>query len=92
MGYRIEYTDGIGKRRRRFKRKKGIIPGVCILLLLAALLHPRARSVVRDTLLPGDEAVTVQALEGLVLDLREGEDLSRAVSSFCTFVMEESGA
>jgi hypothetical protein len=38
---------------------------------------------VREVLLPGDPAVTAAALEGFVLDIKEGDTLVDAITAFC---------
>lgn len=60
-----------------------------VFLLLVGVFWPQGRQTLRDILLPGDWAVTASALEGLVQDIRAGEELEQAVEGFCRLVLED---
>lgn len=80
MGYRIEYGDCPvkGAAGRRFP-VWAILLGVAV----AAALIPGVRSWVWHWILPGDGAVTADALGTLVTELQAGEPLGEAVAVFC---------
>ena len=87
MGYRICYDWGEAPETRTGKgrsRLPAMIAGFfLIFLLLTGLFWPRGTAKLRKLILPGDEAVTGQALTVLVEDLRAGEPVGDAVRAFC---------
>lgn len=93
MGYMIEYGCGSGVKLPIKKKKRFALPIAIFLMacLAGAMLVPRARITVRDLLLPGDGAVTAEALQNLASDLKSGEAFSDAVTAFCHQILEESG-
>ena len=84
MGYRIEYGQSavkipiIDKKKKRFPF---LLIGVGV--LLAAMLLPQTRVMLRDFLLPGDSAVTAAAMETFIDDLQAGQSIGEAVTVFC---------
>ena len=93
VGYRIEY----GKTAEKFQivdRKKKPFPVAVVagLMILATLMIPKSREVVRDLILPGDGAVTAAAIETLVDGLRAGESLGDAVTVFCQEIIAGDGS
>lgn len=91
MGYRIEYEPSYGPGKRRTP-KLAVLTALCMLLflLLVNTFWIQGKQALRELLLPGDAAVTASALEDLARDLREGENLSFALGSFCKKVIEEA--
>lgn len=86
MGYRITYENGFIRKELIRNRRLSLElwgTGLSVAVLAVSLLVPRGRLWVRNLLLPGDEEITVAALEGMVEDLRDGEPLGEAVESFC---------
>lgn len=93
MAYRIEYGDtgSVKLPIKLVRRKKTAMVAVAIgVVFLATLLIPQGRVMIRNAVLPGNEAVTAEALQGLASDLRAGEDLSDAVTTFCRYIISES--
>ncbi len=93
MGYRIEYDAGtaVTERTKSKDRKPKIKTAALLLvagLVAGTLVWPKGRAWARDLLLPGDEAVTAQALEDLAEDLAEGGPVSEAVEAFCRQIIE----
>lgn len=92
MGYRIEYDMGIGKFEVRENRKDKfpvLVAGAFVLfLLLTWSLWPEGAEVLRDILIPGDNAVTVQAMKDMSHNLKNGVALSDAVTAFCQDVIQ----
>ena len=91
MGYRIVYHGSEAKKtqakRKRFCKKR-IAIGVIVVLLGAVIAIPKVRNGMRDLLLPGDEQITLAALEGMVADLKEGEPISEALETFCREIIQ----
>lgn len=87
MAYRIDY--GSGSNQRKPLRKN--IPAPVIktaLFVLALVAGAMAMKVVglswvRDVLLPGDPEITATALQNMTDNLRSGESLLDAVTTFC---------
>ena len=86
MGYCIAYDEKTGAmevRRRRRINKKLVLGFIAIALAVTVVAIPKSRRALKTALLPGDGAVTEQALQGLVEDLRQGSSVSQAVEAFC---------
>lgn len=91
MGYRVSYDEGQATKVALRSRKKNVwIFAIAVLLLLAMIAFPGGRLVLRDILLPGNEEVTAEALEGLAAELKAGEPLGEAVEAFCLEIIHGS--
>lgn len=94
MSYRIDY-QGPKKVRGAEKRRLGLpaLIGLCFLLIIGAwAVWPEGAAVLKELLIPGDNAVTVGALEEMAAGLGAGESLCAAFSGFCRQVMGIGGA
>lgn len=95
MGYVMEYGCGVAVKLPVKKKKRKISPIIVavlvIVLVLTVQMFPKIRASIWKHLLPGDAAVTAQALQTLAADLQEGENLSAAVTAFCQQILTESG-
>lgn len=87
MSYRIEYDGREGKYEIRKKRTGLLIPVTLVVLLGVFSLPAETMSALSDWLIPGTDAVTVQAFQSMTDDLRSGADLSEALEGFCRFVI-----
>ena len=91
MGYRIEYDWGNGKYEVRedhpWRFSLMLVGAFGIFLLFAPLFWPERVAAVRSVLIPGDDAVTVQAIRNMTDDLRSGATLQDALEAFCRFVV-----
>lgn len=86
MGYQITYDRGTARKRRILLGKimrKRLVMGAVLFIFALILALPAGRIWMRDLLLPGNEAVTAAALEGLVENLRQGQSFAEAASAFC---------
>lgn len=86
MGYQIKYDRGIIRKRAIGISKKSFkIYAICTIfvVLVLTIAFPDGRIWLRDLLLPGNEAVTVAALEDLVHNIRQGTPIADAMSGFC---------
>ena len=94
MGYRIEYDLGQKKRyiiKFRWERAAAMTAGCLALFgLLTNLYWPAGARALREFLIPGDTAVTGQAFEAMVEDIRSGTDISDAVTVFCREILEHA--
>ena len=89
MGYRIEY-DSCGskyeiRRENYFLLKIGFL--MLLILALGLCLWPQGTRTLRSFLIPGEDAVTVQAFHTLTDDLRSGATIPDALEAFCQYVL-----
>lgn len=90
MGYRIEYDRGNGKYEVKKERPHHfvlLLGGFCLFFLLALNFWPEGAAALRSALIPGEDAVTVQAFQIMTDDLRSGASVYDAVEAFCRFVI-----
>lgn len=89
MSYRIEYDGREGKYevRRTLKPMPKLLWVAGILLASALCLQPGSAEKLRSRLIPGEDAVTVQAFQNLSSDLRSGATMAQAVEAFCRYVI-----
>lgn len=94
MGYRIEYDAGSSafEIRQEKPTRLGWLGLLAVAVVTALLLWPAGAEKARELLIPGDDAVTVQALEGMAEDLKAGASFSDAVSAFCREVIRGAEA
>ena len=90
MAYRIEYDSG-GAKRQEVRKKRFPVAWVLLCAGAAILMIPGVRTAVWQWLLPGDGAVTAQALGELVTDLHAGESFGDAVTVFCREIIAHGG-
>lgn len=87
VDYVIQYGEGGACARNTVNKKKPfgfyriVIAAVCVLLLIVG------RKAVMRALVPGDSAVTVAAVQGMVSDLREGIGFRDAFFAFCREIL-----
>ena len=91
MGYRIEYDSGAGKYEIR-KNNPFLGPAlfgctVGLLLTLIFTFWEAGGDYIRDALIPGENQVTLEALETLSQRLRQGESFQDSVAAFCTEIL-----
>lgn len=92
MGYRIEYDSG--KKQYEVRRKDplrfpAMVAGALVLfVLLTMVFWDAGAAAIRDALIPGDDVVTLQALESLASDLRSGASVQEAVTAFCREIVD----
>lgn len=90
MAYRIEYGSG-GAVRQEVRKRRVHWWWAALCIPAAAMLIPDVRRLVWHWLLPGDGAVTAQALGALVTDLRTGAPMGEAVTAFCREIIAHGG-
>ena len=89
MSYRIVYSSQIQKMP--IKRKGSPwVAGIAVFLILALCLTAGSGEWLQDLLLPGDAAVTGAALQNMVEDLKNGENLTDAVTAFCKEILDNA--
>lgn len=95
LGYRIEYNAVNSKKvsilYHNRKRITKLLLLLISLMILLILILPTCRSVIWHFLLPGDGAVTAAAIDGLVLDISEGQSITNAIQNFCREVIVNDG-
>lgn len=90
MAYQIEY-DGGRTRYPQKKRRKFPWKWLALAVVAAVMAIPGLRTGLWHWILPGDGAVTAQALGELVSGLRSGEPVGEAVGVFCREIMANGG-
>ena len=89
MGYRIEYDGQAGKYQVHEERKR--FPVLFLfttgLILATMFFWPQGVQELRSMLIPGDDALTLQAFQTMTDDLRSGATVGEAVEAFCRFVI-----
>ena len=94
MAYRIEYGNTINKTFFKLKKKTKrsqsfwMVVFVCLTVLgYTALCY---KDVLLINLLPGDAAVTASAITTLVNDVKSGECIGEAVTTFCREIIQNA--
>ena len=88
MGYRIEYDGRAGKYEVKPEGKGLPKIFLCGIIRVASLcLWPQGAQKLRSFLIPGEDAVTVQAFQNMTDDLRSGATVGEAVEAFCRYVI-----
>lgn len=91
MGYKIRYDAFMPKAgaSKHCQHKKRIVKFIIIGALLFAFFVPAYRNgFLKELLIPGNSAVTEQALENLVLNMKDGATIQDAIVAFCEEVIE----
>ena len=92
MAYRIEYDpEGIKRSKVKQVGKGSALTTILLTIVLvvgAVGIKVSALPWIEHYLIPADPAVTAAALEELAADLREGEPIADAVSTFCQQILE----
>lgn len=87
MGYRIEYGQTVKKETisefSKFRNKKSVAYTAVIIVTTMMLLLCFRSEKIRSFLLPGDPAVTEQALNTFTEQIRAGEQFRDAATAFC---------
>lgn len=87
MAYSISYkTIGKMKYPSYKPRRKRVFPWVIAVILIAGALSFRP---IRHLLLPDRPAVTEKALSILVEDIKAGESISSAITTFCQTILDD---
>ena len=94
MAYRIRYGQALIKKRIIFGNKirfskQYIIPFCCFLVLCGGIVIAKSK-VVQDFFLPGNPDVTRTAISGFVTDLKDGETMKEAITTFCREIIDNA--
>ena len=94
MGYRVVY-DSVRQEKRRAKSHGARLTGLtamflALFLMMVNVYWPKGREVLQEMIWPGDAAVTRQAAEAFVEELRFGEPIGDAVESFCREIIKSA--
>lgn len=91
MCYRITYENNLVKKKVVRKNNNTLLKRAIYAIFLCIILFcVLSGSKVRSYLLPGDPQVTEKALKDLVVDLKEGDTVSDAVTAFCKEIIENA--
>ena len=90
MSYQIVY----GPQKRPIKKsnkqslRTGIITGILLIAVLAALKITGYSHMIRQIILPGDAEVTASAFQNMTDALKNGNGLPQAITAFCETVIK----
>ena len=91
MSYRIEYGSVIPAQDTNTMQPARLRVMTAVFLLLFAFLvrqfFPSCTESLRQILLPGTPTVTQTALDSLMWQLRDGESLGQALTTFGTYIV-----
>ena len=92
MGYNIQYgTTSLRSRMRKAygtKEFRKYRYGLVCVGIFAALIFGRVGLL--DFLIPGDNEVTKKAFSNMIQNVREGENVKRAVVVFCDEILDSA--
>ena len=92
MAYRIEYGSAVPTQyiKKPKPQRLQILTAVCLLVfsLFVRQHFPAGMQKLRQLLLPGTLTVTQEALDGLMGDLRNGENFTSAFTAFCEYIID----
>lgn len=91
MAYTINYTPEDTYRYPRTKNKRNGKPSKFFMLLfiLAAALYLKFHGI-PDFLIPGDAETTKSTFQTMVTDLKNGESLDNAITTFCLEIISNA--
>lgn len=92
MAYRIEYGPAVPEQyiKRKNPLRLQILTAAFLLTfsLLVRQYFPAGTQKLRQFLLPGSHSVTQDALDLLMGDLRSGEPIGDALTTFCVYIID----
>lgn len=96
LSYRIEYGPAIPPQYRQKPKFLRLQVMTALFLLLFVLIvrqyFPAGVRTLRQLLLPIHPSVTQQALDELVIDIRDGESFGNAFTAFCVQIISHDQA
>ena len=90
MGYHVQYPGPHYQKLRKIKGSNvihAIIALMLLLLIFAAAVIPPSRAMLLEMIIPGDNRVAVEAMDGLIGDMKHGEQFEVAFLVFCDTVL-----
>ena len=94
MGYRVEYGPQEKKQESKLwnSLKMQILTTVFLLFFVLGVrgAWPEGTEKLKEFLLPGQPSVTETAFQNLISDLKEGDSIPDAVSTFCREIVEHA--
>lgn len=94
MGYRVEYGPQEKKKESKLLNplKMQILTTVFLLFFVLGVrgAWPEGTEKLKEFLLPGELSVTETAFQNLVTEIKEGESIGDAVSTFCREIVEHA--
>lgn len=91
MGYRIDYDRGTKQYEvtKRHPFRFPVMLALCFVLFIA-MTHtfwPEGVEYLREIMIPGDNTVTLSALNHMTVELQAGTPVKDAVMTFCQEIM-----
>ncbi len=90
MSYCIDYNSKSGNIYRMTSSKKriGLVAGLVLAIALFMLLKLDKNQTIKSWLIPGDAQVTENAFSEMIENIREGETIGGAVTTFCREILK----
>ena len=92
MSYSVTYGQDFfpkSKTKNKMSYPKAAILAGIVVLGAVLLSVPQIRTSVQKILLPGDGAVTGQAMEAFAADMKSGTPFDEAARSFCLEILKD---
>lgn len=92
MGYRIMYSpedDHKYPACRPGRKNKWVLPTLLAAVIFVTMATPSMRNWLERWLIPGDPQVTKGAFSMMIDEIRSGEPLGEAVSTFCREILND---
>lgn len=89
MSYRIMYSPEDNHKYPPHKQEnKWILPSLLVIALLVVAARPQVRNAVEEWLIPGDTHVTKAAFAVMLDEIKSGEPVGEAVTTFCNMIID----
>ena len=94
MGFRIEYSQGEGRKVPIEEKSKSqpAVKRIAILVLACVFLFIGAQNIssVEEFLIPGEPEVTKAAFSSFIDDLQQGSSFRDAITVFCREIIQNA--
>lgn len=92
MAYRIVYDQTTNKyevtRNHTFRFPLILVVSYILFYLITAALWPEGKALIQEVIIPGDNAVTMDAFRTMTDELRAGSAFKDAVYTFCCEIID----
>lgn len=90
MGYRIQYDGGYSKEELAAPKKRrptALVGAIIVILIVVYALYAHADTL-QKMLLPGDPAITEEAVTAFSENVKGGVPVGEAFTAFCIEILE----
>ncbi len=95
MAYQIQYDPALKKKypktaKQRATKQQIFTAATLLVMILLLATNPTTKAAIRYFLIPGDPGITSAAFDGLLQDIKDGENWGDAVTAFCEEIIENA--